>query len=370
MKNVKIVLIVFLGVIILGLCVLLGMGLGGRLKNGGSGWFGWNIDRSGNYQLVQEQEFPAEGIDSIRVEYTKSSNDVTVYEAEGDSVIVREYANYEVSDGELAQMKCQSGKLMVKGPRRSNAFFGININKFIYTEVYLPKDYAGELNINTVSGEISITTDLLLAGALNLCSTSGDIYAGSGKLQAEEINVCSTSGEIRLPVLEAGKVNMSTTSGDISVKEADTFVSCSSTSGEIIISGGAGDRRVSSTSGDVRVDGLSGSIQANTSSGEILIRGERGEGKLQSTSGDVLLSIAELTGDVSVNTSSGEVVLELPKTASLEFEASTTSGDINTFFDDDLSFSKKGNHAQGTVGSGERNVRITTTSGDVTVRAR
>ena len=212
MKNVKIVLIVFLGVIILGLCVLLGMGLGGRLKNGGSGWFGWNIDRSGNYQLVQEQEFPAEGIDSIRVEYTKSSNDVTVYEAEGDSVIVREYANYEVSDGELAQMKCQSGKLMVKGPRRSNAFFGININKFIYTEVYLPKDYAGELNINTVSGEISITTDLLLAGALNLCSTSGDIYAGSGKLQAEEINVCSTSGEIRLPVLEAGMFNMITTS--------------------------------------------------------------------------------------------------------------------------------------------------------------
>lgn len=369
MKNAKIVLIVFLGVIILGLCVLLGMGLGGRLKSNGGWWFRWDTDRAGNYRLVQEQEFPAEGIDSIRVDYTKSSNDVTVYEAEGDAVIIREYANYEVSDGELAQVKCQSGKLTVKGPRR-NAFFGININRFIYTEVYLPKDYAGELNINTVSGEISITTDLLLAGALNLCSTSGDIYAGSGKLQAEEINVSSTSGEIRLPVLEAGEVNMSTTSGDISVKEADTFVSCSSTSGEIIISGGAGDRRVSSTSGDVRVDGLAGSIQANTTSGEILIRGERGEANLESTSGDILFSVAELTGDASANTSSGEVVMELPKTASLEFEASTASGDINTFFDGDLSFSKKGNHAQGTVGSGERNVRITTTSGDVTVRGR
>lgn len=367
MKNAKVVLIIFLSVIILGLCVLLGMGIGGRMRSG-SWRDGWNAGVGGPSRLVQEQEFPVEGIGSIQIDYTRSSNDVTIYEAEGDSIIVREYASYEAADSELAQVKCQSGKLTVKGPRRVNVFF--SINRYIYTEIYLPADYSGELKIDTVSGEISITMDLLLEGPLNLCSTSGDIYASSQNLQAEKINVSSTSGEIRLPVLEAGEINMSTTSGDIWIDQADTVVSCSSTSGGIIISGGAGDRRLSSTSGDVRVDGLSGSIQVNTTSGEIRIRGEQGEGKLQSTSGDVLFSVAELTGDVSVNTSSGEVALELPKPASLDFEASTASGDINTFFDGDLSFSKRGNHAAGIVGGGEREIRITTTSGDVNIRAQ
>ena len=34
MKNAKVVLIIFLSVIILGLCVLLGMGIGGRMRSG------------------------------------------------------------------------------------------------------------------------------------------------------------------------------------------------------------------------------------------------------------------------------------------------------------------------------------------------
>lgn len=367
MKNAKVVLIVFLSVVILGLCVLLGMGIGGRLKSGN--WRGgWNAGVGGPSRLVQEQEFPAEGIGSMQIDYTKSGNDVTIYEADGDSIIVREYASYDAADSELAQMKCQSGKLTVKGPRRANTFF--SINRYIYTEIYLPADYSGELKVNTVSGEISINMDLLLAGQLNLSSTSGDIYAGSENLQAEKINVSSTSGEIRLPVLEAGEINMSTTSGDIWTAQADTFVSCSSTSGEITISGGTGDRKISSTSGDVQVEGLTGNIQVNTTSGEIRIRGEQGAGKLQSSSGDIQFSVGELTGDVSVNTSSGEVALELPEGVSLNFEASTSSGEINTFFDGDLSFSKRGNHAEGIVGSGERKISITTTSGDVTIRAQ
>lgn len=368
MKDVKTALIIVLSIVILGLCVLLGFGLSGRVPGGRvSGAGNWEV----RYRMVQEQEFSGDDVHSIRIEYTKSSNDVLLYEAEGDSIIVREYASYEPDNGELAQMKCQSGTLTVRGPRRNDVFsFLPHVNKYIYTEVYIPADYSGELKIDTVSGEISIAMDLLLEGDLNLASTSGDIYASSQNLKAPKMNVSSTSGEIRLPVLEADEINMSTTSGDISVREAGAFVSCSSTSGEIIISGGTGDRRLSSTSGDVRVDGLSGGISVNTTSGEILIRGERGDGSLESTSGDVLFSVEELTGDISVNTSSGEVILELPETVSLDFEASTASGEINTFFDGNLSFSKKGNHAAGTVDGGERNARITTTSGDVTVRKK
>lgn len=363
MKSTKIALIAILSVIILGLCVLLGYGLSGRFSRFGAENAGWG----GSYRLVQEQEFPVEGISSIQIAYTKSGNDVAVYEAEGNSVIVREYANYEAADRELAEMKLQSGKLTVKGPRR-NTF--ININRHIYTEIYLPEGWSGELKIGTVSGDISISADLSLEGELNLASTSGDIDTYNQNIKAKKINAASTSGGIRLSVLETEEVNVSTTSGDIWIEKADAPVSCASTSGEITIRGGAGERMMSSTSGDIRVDGLSGRISVSTTSGETNIRGERGCGNIGSTSGEVFFSLAELSGDISINTSSGEVTLELPKEASLEFKADTSSGEIDTFFDEFLSFSKKGNHATGTVGSGERKIDIDTTSGDVRVTER
>ena len=54
----------------------------------------------------------------------------------------------------------------------------------------------------------------------------------------------------------------------------------------------------------------------------------------------------------------------------LEFLATTSSGEINTIFDDVLSFSKKGNHAEGSVGSGSRStVKMTTASGDIRVKS-
>ncbi|MCM1191509.1 MAG: DUF4097 domain-containing protein [Butyrivibrio sp.] len=362
MKNTKIALIAILCVIILGLCVLLGYGISGRFGRAGS------VSWGGRYQLVQEQEIPLKDVEDIRIEYTKSGNDVAVYEAEGDTVIIREYANYEAAGRELAQIKLQSGKLTVKGPRRTNSF--ISINRDIYTEIYLPAGYSGRLNIGTVSGEISLSMDLTLEGELNLASISGDINTYSQNIKAKKINAASTSGEIRLSLLETEEVNVSTTSGDIWIEKADAPVSCASTSGEITVSGGTGNRDVDSTSGDIWVKELSGRISVDTTSGEINVSGDSGYGSMGSTSGDVFLSLAELSGDISVSTSSGEVTMELPKEASLEFEAGTSSGEIDTFFDDALSFSRKGNHAEGTVGSGGLKIEIITTSGDVRIKAR
>lgn len=392
MKNIKIALIAVISVIILGLCVLMGYGI-----SRGPGWGGGNVHTGwgDSYELVQEKEIPAAGIDSICIEYKKTGNDVMVYEAEGDSIILREYANYQVSENELSQLTTQNGKVIFKdGKRRNNRFFIFsinNINQSMYTELYLPAAYSGELKINTVSGEIQISTDLDLEADLSLSSTSGDIGTDTQNIRAEKIRAASTSGEIRLSVLEAQEVDVSTTSGDIRIERADNRVTCSSTSGNITVCGGAGDRTLSSTSGDIRVDGLSGKCSVDTTSGEIQIDGESGYGSADSTSGDVQLLLAELSGDFSANTTSGEISLslesllgdisvdtlsgdvrlKLPKEVSLDFEASTTSGDIDTFFDDALKFSKKGNHASGTVGDGEkRQVEIHTTSGEVRVTER
>ena len=61
--------------------------------------------------------------------------------------------------------------------------------------------------------------------------------------------------------------------------------------------------------------------------------------------------------------------MKLSKMDSFAFEANTTSGEIDTFFDDSLKFSKRGNSAEGTYGSNTQGnkIDIETTSGDVRI---
>lgn len=366
MRKIVIILIALLSVMILGLCVLLGLGLSGRLSLGRV-----DLRRGGAYRLVQEKEFPAAEIESIRVEYTKNGNDVAVYLAEGDSVIVREYANYEAAESDLAQMRQQGGKLTVKGPRQNTFFlfsFHFSINSYNYTEIYLPAEYAGSLDISTVSGDIDVERDLLLEGELVLSSTSGNIDADTRNMKAKNCRIESVSGDVSLSAIEAGTADISTTSGDIRVEKADarTSLSCSSISGEIkIYTLKTDEADVSSTSGDIWIESAEAAATCSTTSGNISILSGTGARKLSSSSGDIWVD--GLSGDVSVDTISGDVRLGLPADFSAEFEAGTTSGDIDTFFDEDLSYSKKGNHAQGTMGGGMYKIRLGTTSGDIRV---
>lgn len=96
MKGAKITLAVVMGAIVVGLCILLGYSLGkmvpGRRESG-----------DGDIELVREREFPADDISKLDIHYEKSCNDVIIYTSEGDTVIVREFANYAVRNSELAE---------------------------------------------------------------------------------------------------------------------------------------------------------------------------------------------------------------------------------------------------------------------------
>ena len=100
-----------------------------------------------------------------------------------------------------------------------------------------------------------------------------------------------------------------------------------------------------------------------------MVKAERGAGSISTSSGDVRLTLPELTGKLNIHTTSGRVDISLSETAAMDFEANTTSGDITTFFDDSLIFSKRGNRSNGTVGSAEQvyEVDIETSSGDVRI---
>ena len=358
MKGLKITLIAVLSVVVVGLCVLLGYGLSRR----DSAW--WEI-LSSNAELVQEKEFSVEDIDKLNILYDKSSNDVTIYESDGSTVIVREFANFEVKDSELAEIKLSGSTLSVKGPKRVNNM--VSVNRYMYTEIWLPAGYEGEISVKTVSGEISVDRELSLQQKLKLSSTSGDITTKN--VAAEQVMIASTSGEVRAGELTAKEIEISTTSRDIRLDKAAGRLLATSTSGEVTVSDGSGERKVSTTSGDIRISGIDSKFSVSSTSGEVTLEGQSGFGTVGTTSGDTRLSVAQLTGDLDISTSSGEVTLQLSRDESLQFKANTGSGTISTFFDDVLSFSKKGDRAEGSIGNDSKNkVTVTTTSGDIRVQ--
>ena len=87
---------------------------------------------------------------------------------------------------------------------------------------------------------------------------------------------------------------------------------------------------------------------------------------MHTISGEVRVGLIGIQGNLSVTTTSGDVFLQLPSKAEFAFDFDSASGECETFFDEALSFNKKGTSASGVYGnSADMEVKISTTSGDV-----
>lgn len=401
MRKIKIAGILFFTGVCICLCAILVLALNGRGWNGGEGW-----DVQGKYHLVLEKEIPVEEIRGLKIDYSMTFNDVTFYQGEGESVVIREYMNFEPEEKQISRVEQEGGDILVKGVNRNRFVFFSLRGWDAYTEVYLPAGFAEgleKLYVRTVSGDVRSEIPLGGGEVFSVASTSGDIYLPN--VQAEELKVSSTSGDIRMETL-AGQTAVSTTSGDISLGQVDGAAKVSSTSGEIRVDGIQGETAVTTTSGDISLGIIQGDMNLSTTSGEVRIQEGKGRFEAESTSGDIRLELLEgefhvkstsgevallngtgwgragtisgdvrisleaLAGDLAVSTTSGEVGLGLPEEASLTLDFDSTSGACSTFFDDVLHFNKKGNQARGQYGDGENAVTVSTVSGDLRIVVR
>ncbi|HXF41107.1 MAG TPA: DUF4097 family beta strand repeat-containing protein [Blastocatellia bacterium] len=127
-----------------------------------------------------------------------------------------------------------------------------------------------------------------------------------------------------------------------------------------------------SVSGDVHVTGVTGHLHASAVSGDVHIKDVSGSVSATSVSGDVNVDIARLEGaeDMKFSTVSGDVVLSLPASLDAEVDMSSFSGSIKTDFPVEVRSEKFGsrNWARGKLGEGSRRLRISTVSGDVSMR--
>jgi DUF4097 and DUF4098 domain-containing protein YvlB len=149
------------------------------------------------------------------------------------------------------------------------------------------------------------------------------------------------------------------------------FDAISSTSGDVEVTGVSGDLRARSTSGNVTVSGVSGAVNANSTSGDVHVGEVNGTVNARSTSGDVVVEIVQLNGagDMDFISTSGNVRVKLPANLDADVRMSTTSGGLKTDFPLTIEEPDRGpgRRATGRIGGGSRNLKLTSTSGNVSL---
>jgi len=129
---------------------------------------------------------------------------------------------------------------------------------------------------------------------------------------------------------------------------------------------------ISSVSGDVKVTGVTGRLNASAVSGDVHITDVSGSVSASAVSGDVKVEINRLDGsdDMKFNTVSGDVNVTLPGSLDADVDMSSFSGSIKTDFAIEVKSERYGsrNSARAKLGEGSRRLKMSSVSGDLSLR--
>jgi lia operon protein LiaG len=251
------------------------------------------------------------------IEIRTSSTDVYVAASEGDTVVMHLHGTVYTGQVDVVPALSveQSGEVLEISTERKEGrkwvlgFFSSDL----ILEIRVPQQYSGAVVVDTSSGEVEISDQVL-----------------------SELSVETSSGDIRLNSIQAATILMESSSGDQTVEGLK-----------------AKHSKLISSSGEIRVKNLQGGAKA------------------ESSSGDITLRYSEFAADLEVRSSSGDVGLYLTESAEFRVEARASSGDIDCAFPVTLSEADgemRRNRLFGTVGEGAHQVMVKTSSGDITIR--
>lgn len=224
----------------------------------------------------------------------------------------------------------------------------------------------GSINVRNVSGDVTVTgyegETVLVLGFKegrdrDLVQVEDNSTGNKVDVRARYPENCDCNASIRFEV----KVP----------RGSYKFEAISSVSGDVEVSGVIGDLRAKSVSGNVTVKGVTGAVGANSVSGNVQVGEINGTVSGKSTSGNVEVEILQLSGagDMDFASVSGNVRVKLPSSLDADVKMSTLSGGLNTDFPLNIveRESGPGRSAAGRIGGGSRSLRLSSTSGNVSL---
>jgi len=159
----------------------------------------------------------------------------------------------------------------------------------------------------------------------------------------------NVTAEISVQVPAGVRTAGNTVNGDVSVERISSDVRANTVNGAVRVTQVTGDVNARTVNGDVNVDTRGGTVSGETVNGSVTAS--------MGSSG---------TGDMRFSTVNGGIDITTPSTFNADVRLSTLNGSIDSKFP--LDFDRRRRHAEGTVGSGGRQLRANTVNGSITLQ--
>lgn len=247
------------------------------------------------------------GIENLNLDFNEYITSIETYE--GEDIKVSVYPrNSNIQDiSSPIIITPDNNTLTIKA--NTDTLSKVNNNDFEFL-IQIPYSYSKNLNINLLSGDISLHNINLL-----------------------NLTIKSTDSDITLDNLKSESATISVTNGNINTNN--------------------------STINKTSFDTVSGDIDLNNASGSVT---------LSSVNGDIDSTLTDSLTDLSINTTSGDVDLSIANNNNISVSFSSTTGEFEPNISDpslnNLSIPKSGGSINFALGTGTSKIDVTTVTGD------
>ena len=271
-KTLKIILIIFLSLLVIGLSVFFVNILTNKDFRFGHFSFGHKVSN----ELVFNQEYEAI-FDIIKID--SKSSDIEIKEGNESKVKVVIYGDKDETNVEIV-----NNKLNIKSNEKKCIGFCFNMT-IAKIEVYLPSSYSGNINIENNYGDVNIGNfdNLILdakldAGDIKVDSLkSGKIKNSYGDIKilgySKELEIDQDCGDVE--VSEVDRIKLENNYGDINIGKVNEYL------------------QIKEDCGDVKIDSLN--LKENSS-----IHNSYGDIKIGSTN-EIYINAKTSLGDTKIN---------------------------------------------------------------------
>ncbi len=293
-KTLKIILIIFLSILVIGLSVFFVNILTNKNFRFGHFSFGHKVSN----ELVFNQEYETV-FDTIKID--SKSSDIEVKEGNESKVKVVIYGDKDETNVEVV-----NNKLNIKSNEKGCIGFCFNMT-IAKIEVYLPSSYSGNINIENNYGDVNIGNfdNLILYATLD----AGDIKVDSlktGKIKnsygdikisgySKELNIDQDCGDVE--VSEVDRIKLENNYGDINIGKVNEYLQIKEDCGDVEIASLnlKENSSIHNSYGDIKIGSTNEIyINAKTSLGDTKVNNNYQKS-------DVTLTIDNSCGDIRVN---------------------------------------------------------------------
>ncbi|MCT4592934.1 MAG: DUF4097 domain-containing protein [Anaeromicrobium sp.] len=265
-----------------------------------------NGDSKNTYEVDELQTSDMDNISNICI--TGVTEDIIIIPEDRKDMKIQLQGNvFDDLKHELSLSK-NGSSLNIEVTYDDSMLLGYSLMKL---QVFIPKDYKGTMNVETTSGDLSMTK----------------------KLSLENLSVDLTSGNIYLKDINANNLSLNSTSGDIE--------------GEYLVTNNA---KINLVSGDISLNNFAGNLRG------------------KSISGDIKVTYEKFNNDVNLESTSGDLIIDLQDKAQFILDAETVIGDINSDFPISVKSTNEEDYLKGKVGKSNNKLILRTTAGDISIK--